>query len=52
MSVFYYSLQLNLCDCLLHLCSEMFLLESTRGSGGAWATFTVYSSLTKASEQE
>jgi hypothetical protein len=34
MPVFYNSLQLNVCDCLLFNATEMFLMEPTGGGGG------------------
>ncbi len=42
----YYSLQLNVCDCLLLKCCVKFSLGDGRGrGGGAWVSFTVKSSL-------
>jgi hypothetical protein len=38
MSVFYYSLKVIVCDCLLYNATEMFLMETT-GGGGEYGIF-------------
>ncbi len=41
MPLFYSSLQLNVCDCLLLLCRENFLMDLQGQGTGAWDSFPV-----------
>jgi len=41
MKEFYFSLQFNVCACILLLCRGNFSLVAKGGGEGAWASFTV-----------